>query len=95
MEFSRQEYWNGLPFPSLGDLPNPGIESRFPTLQVDSLPAETPGKPLLNVFQNHILYVFMIIMLYLAFCFETDLGLLKCCKNGTNALHLDSHNVNI
>ena len=31
----------------------------------------------------------------LAFCFETDLGLLKCCKNGTNALHPDSHNVNI
>ena len=32
MEFSRQEYWSGLPFPSPGDLPNPGIKPRFPTL---------------------------------------------------------------
>ena len=45
MEFSRPEYWNGQPFPSPGDLPNPGIEPRSPTLQVDSLPAEPPGKP--------------------------------------------------
>ena len=37
MEFSRQEYWNGLPFPSPGDLPNPGIESRSPTLRADAL----------------------------------------------------------
>ena len=35
--FSRQEYWSGLPFPSPGDLPNPGIESRSPALQADSL----------------------------------------------------------
>ena len=40
MEFSRQEYWNGLPFPTPGDLPNPGIEPRSPALQVDSLPSE-------------------------------------------------------
>ena len=45
-EFSRQEYWNGLPCPSPGDLPNPGIEPRSPALQVDSLPSESPGKPL-------------------------------------------------
>ena len=37
MEFSRQEYWNGLPFPSPGDLPNPGIKPISPTFQVDSL----------------------------------------------------------
>ena len=43
MEFSRQECWSGLPFPSPGDLPNPGIEPRSPTLQVDSLPSEPPG----------------------------------------------------
>ena len=43
--FSRQEYWSGLPFPSPGDLPNPGIEPRFPTLQADSLPTELQGKP--------------------------------------------------
>ena len=44
MEFSRPEYWSGDPFPSPGDLPNPGIEPRSPTLQEDSLPAEPPGK---------------------------------------------------
>ena len=44
MEFSRQEYWSGLPFSS-GDLPDPGIEPRSPTLQADSLPSEPPGKP--------------------------------------------------
>ena len=45
MDFSRQEYWNGLPFPSPGDLPNPGIEARSPALQADSLLSEPPGKP--------------------------------------------------
>ena len=44
-EFSRPEYWSGQPFPSPGDLPNPGIERRSPTLQADSLPAELQGKP--------------------------------------------------
>ena len=45
VELSRPEYWSGWPFPSPGDLPNPGIEPRSPALQVDSLPAEPPGKP--------------------------------------------------
>ena len=45
MEFSKQDYRSGLPFPSPGDLPNPGIKPRYLTLQVDSLPAEPPGKP--------------------------------------------------
>ena len=43
MGFSRQEYWRGLPFPSPGDLPNPGIEFRSPIRQVDSLPSEPRG----------------------------------------------------
>ena len=43
--FSRQEYWNGLPFPSPGDLPDSGIEPSSPTLQADSLTSEPPGKP--------------------------------------------------
>ena len=43
--FSRQEYWSGLPCPPPGDLPNPGIEPRSPTLQADSSPSEPPGKP--------------------------------------------------
>ena len=38
MEFSRQEYWNGLPFPSPGDLPNSGIKPTSPVLEVDSFP---------------------------------------------------------
>ena len=48
MGFSRQEYWSGLPFPSPGDLPNPGIEPGFPTLQADALLSEPPGKPWLS-----------------------------------------------
>ena len=40
MGFSRQEHWSGLPFPSLGDLPNPGIEPRSPALQADALTSE-------------------------------------------------------
>ena len=43
-EFSRQEYWSGLPFPSPGDLPNRGIEPGSPCLQADTLPSEPPGK---------------------------------------------------
>ena len=44
MEFPRQEYCNGLPFQSPGDLPDPGIEPGSPALQADSLPSEPPGK---------------------------------------------------
>ena len=44
MEFSRQEYWSGLPFPSPGDLPDPETEPGSPILWVDSLPTESPGK---------------------------------------------------
>ena len=42
MGFSRQEYWSGWPFPSPGDLPNPGIEPMSPTLQADALTSEPP-----------------------------------------------------
>ena len=45
VEFSRPEYWSGKPFPSPGDLPNPGIEPRSPSLWADSLPPEPQGKP--------------------------------------------------
>ena len=44
MAFSRQEYWSGLPFPSPGYLPDPGIKPRSPALQADALPSEPPGK---------------------------------------------------
>ena len=49
MGFSRQEYWSGLPFPSPGDLPDPGIEPRASALQADSLLSDPPGKPLFVV----------------------------------------------
>ena len=45
MEFSKQEYWSGLPFPSPGDLPDPGIEHRSPALWADALPSKPPGNP--------------------------------------------------
>ena len=45
MEFSRQEFWSGLPFPSPGDLPDPGVKPRASSLQADSLPTELQGSP--------------------------------------------------
>ena len=45
MRFSRQEYWHGQPFPSPGDLPDPGIKPTSPASQADFLPSEPPGKP--------------------------------------------------
>ena len=59
MGFSRQVYWSGLPFPSPGDLPDPGTEPRSPALQADSLPSEPPGSPIkffnsgLEVYEIH------------------------------------------
>ena len=50
MEFSRQEYWSGLPFLSPGDLPNPGIEPGSPALEADALPTEPPGKPTIECY---------------------------------------------
>ena len=51
--FSRQEYWSGLPFPSPGDLPDPGIEPRSPALQADSLPVELQGSPPCYALSSH------------------------------------------
>ena len=52
VEFSGQEYWRGLPFPSPGALPDPGIKPKSPTLRADSLQSEPPGKPLsFKIFQ--------------------------------------------
>ena len=45
MGFSRQEYWSGLPFPSPGVLPDPGIEPGSPALEADAITSEPPGKP--------------------------------------------------
>ena len=50
IRFSRQLYWSGLPFPSPGDLPNPGIKPRSSALQTDTLPSEPPGKNNLQIY---------------------------------------------
>ena len=49
MGFPRQEYWSELPFPSPGDLPDPGVKPWSPALEVDYLPTEFPGKPSISV----------------------------------------------
>ena len=58
MEFSRQEYWSGYPFPSLGDLPDPGIELGSPALQADSLPSQPPEKALPTRSETYLLLTF-------------------------------------
>ena len=61
MEFPRQEYWSGLPFPSPGDLPNPGIEPESPAWQVNSLSSEPPcwcpilGLPAFKTVRNKVI----------------------------------------
>ena len=57
LEFSRQEYWRGLPFPSPGGLPNPGIEPGSPAWQADSLPSEPPGLTTSCLFTHGGIYV--------------------------------------
>ena len=52
---SRQEYWSGQPFPSLEDLPDPGIKSQSPALQADSLPADLPGEKILPARESNML----------------------------------------
>ena len=49
MGFSRQKYWSGLPFPSPGDLPNPGMEPVSPALQADSLSPSHQGSPQIGI----------------------------------------------
>ena len=61
MGFFRQEYWSGLPFPSSGNLPDPGIKPRSPALQTDALPSEPPGKSItepyrLQPYRKRIIY---------------------------------------
>ena len=53
MGFSRQEYWSGLPFPSPGDLPDPGMEPRSPALQADALTYEPAGKLSMYISKNY------------------------------------------
>ena len=62
MGFSMKEYWSGLPFPPLGDLPDPGIEPRSLALQADSLLSEPPGKPPFRYDLNQIPYDYIVEM---------------------------------
>ena len=55
---SRQGYWSGWPFPSPGDLPDPGIEPRSLALQADSIPTELQGKPLSPLPKSEIKHLF-------------------------------------
>ena len=59
MEFSRQEYWNELPIPSPGDLPDPGIEPRSSALQADTLLTATREAPkhILDTYFNHPIFI--------------------------------------
>ena len=56
MKFPRHEYWNGLPFPSPGDLPDPGIEHRSPALQAGSVLSEHQGKPRYSIIWFQVKY---------------------------------------
>ena len=60
---SRQEYWSGFPFPSPGNLPDPGIDLRSPTLRADFLPSELPGKPFTVIW---FLLIFIFLKYFLA-----------------------------
>ena len=61
MGISRLGYWSGLPFPSPGDLPDPGIKPRSPALQADSLPFEPPGKSYIYIYIYMYIYVYIYI----------------------------------
>ena len=67
MEFSRQEYWSGLPFPSPEDLPNPGIEPGSPTFQADALESEPPEKPKIHIYV-HICTIYIYIYVHTQRC---------------------------
>ena len=79
MGFSRQEDWGGLPRPPPGDLPHPGIEPWSPSLQVDFLPFQLPGKP-------HLCYNVMISFLFIAE--YNALILIYSCSSNTEILLL-------
>ena len=64
MGFSRQEYWSGLPFPSPGDLLDPGIEPRSPALEADALTSEPPGKPNMYTYMHINVYTYILIHMY-------------------------------
>ena len=78
MEFSRPEHWSGYPFPSPGDLPNPGIELGSSALRTDFLPTELSGKPIIkhhNTTRQTASNMLLTLVLFLACPFLADPGL--------------------
>ena len=68
MEFFKPrilKYWSGQLFPSPGDLPNPGIKLRSPAFQVDSLPAEPPGKPYVCIYTRMFVHMYYLCFLFI------------------------------
>ena len=59
MGLPRQEYWSGLPFPSSGDLPDPGIKTRSPTLTGRIFTTKQPGKPVCDGWMHVHMYIYM------------------------------------
>ena len=75
MEFSRQEYWSGLPLPSPGDLPDQGLEPRSPELQADSLQSEPLGKLNIMYIVYYILHVdIMHIVYHILYVYHIELS---------------------
>ena len=88
MGFSRQEYWNGVPFPSPGDLPDPGIEPWSPAFQADTLTSEPSGKLWRKVYSNtlFIFFVFSFEFLLLLLLWKSDF---KQATAPLNPFHFD------
>ena len=87
MEFSRQEYWSGLPFPSPVDLPNPGFEPGSPALQADTLPSELPGKPprwTIGLFLRYCIYFFLFICVNYHFAVNIMILQVISCRSFTH-----------
>ena len=81
MGFSRQEYWSVLPFPSPGDLPDPGIKPRSPALQADSLPTEISGKPKRSCFKISKIWIYFKIQSTEGYCCFPPVFLFSFCRS--------------
>ena len=84
-KLSRQEYWSGLAFPPPGDLPNPGMEPRSPTLQADALSSEPPGKPTSKIWWQRDSGFHYLCLLLLA---VSEGRQLLCCELDSGKIHL-------
>ena len=89
MGFSRQEYWSGLPFPSPGDLLNPGIKPGSSGLQADSLPSEPPRKPCLSIFKLGCLFSYYRIFRFFNIYFDFSIRDM-ICRNDSPSMWLFS-----